>query len=41
LEEKRCHEAVADNDSDIDICTKPWHGDLHIYLKNMLIENEK
>lgn len=44
LEGKRCHEAVAadvDNDGDIDICTKPWHGDLHIYLKNMLIDNEK
>ncbi len=41
LEEQQIHEAVAadvDSDGDIDICTKPWHGKLHIYLENKLIE---
>jgi hypothetical protein len=41
LEGKRIHEAVAadvDRDGDIDICTKPWNGSLHIYLENQLIE---
>ena len=41
LQGKRIHEAVAadvDNDGDIDICSKPWHGKLHIYLENKLIE---
>ena len=36
----RCHEAVAgdvDEDGDVDICFKPWNGDLHIYLENKLI----
>lgn len=35
----RCHEAMAgdvDADGDIDICFKPWNGDLHIYLENKL-----
>ncbi|MGV8095010.1 MAG: FG-GAP repeat domain-containing protein [Mangrovibacterium sp.] len=39
LERKRCHEAVAadvDGDGDIDICTKPWSGDLHLFLENRL-----
>jgi len=43
LEGKRCHEAKAadvDGDGDIDICTKPWSGNLHIYLRNRLIENK-
>ncbi len=42
LEGKRCHEAQAadvDADGDIDICTKPWHGDLHLYLRNLLVED--
>jgi len=42
LKGKRCHEAKAadvDGDGDIDICTKPWSGDEHIYLRNMLKEN--
>ena len=42
LSGKRCHEAMAgdvDGDGDIDICSKPWHGDLHFYLRNMLVEN--
>lgn len=42
LRGKRCHEAKAadvDGDGDIDICTKPWDGDEHIYLRNMLKEN--
>ena len=42
LEGKRCHEAKAadvDGDGDIDICFKPWNGDEHIYLRNMLREN--
>ncbi|MEE9461812.1 MAG: FG-GAP-like repeat-containing protein, partial [Bacteroidales bacterium] len=41
LEGRRIHEAVAadvEGDGDIDICTKPWHGGLHIYLENKLIE---
>ena len=41
IEGKRIHEAAAadvDNDGDIDICTKPWRGGLHIYLENKLIE---
>ena len=36
---KRCHEAKAadvDNDGDIDICSKPWNGDEHIFLRNMI-----
>lgn len=39
LSGKRCHEAKAadvDSDGDIDICSKPWNGDEHIYLRNML-----
>ncbi len=28
-----------DNDGDIDICSKPWNGDEHVYLRNMLKEN--
>jgi hypothetical protein len=42
LEGRRCHEAKAadvDRDGDIDICTKPWDGNEHIYLRNMLKEN--
>ena len=42
LSGKRCHEAKAadvDGDGDIDICSKPWNGDEHIYLRNMLKEN--
>jgi hypothetical protein len=41
LEGKRIHEAVAgdvDRDGDVDICTKPWNGGLHIYLENKIIE---
>lgn len=44
LEGKRCHEAKAadvDRDGDIDIATKPWQGSLHIYLRNMLVEDKK
>ncbi|HPE74664.1 MAG TPA: aspartate/glutamate racemase family protein [Draconibacterium sp.] len=39
LEGKRVHEALgadADGDGDIDILSKPWHGDLHFYLENKL-----
>ncbi len=25
-----------DGDGDIDICSKPWNGDEHVYLRNML-----
>lgn len=41
FEGPRCHEAVAadvDDDGDIDIGSKPWDGDLHVYLRNLLIE---
>ncbi|MGK7396617.1 MAG: FG-GAP repeat domain-containing protein [Candidatus Cyclobacteriaceae bacterium M3_2C_046] len=41
LSDYRIHEAVADDvdqDGDIDICTKPWHGGKHIYLENKLIK---
>lgn len=34
----RCHEGVAadvDGDGDVDICSKPWNGDLHVYLENL------
>ncbi len=44
LEGKRCHEAKAadvDGDGDIDICTKPWSGNLHFYLRNRLVEDSK
>jgi hypothetical protein len=44
IEGKRCHEAKAadvDGDGDIDICTKPWSGSLHFYLRNMLVESTK
>jgi len=23
-----------DGDGDIDICSKPWHGNVHVYLEN-------
>jgi len=42
LSGKRCHEAKVadvDGDGDIDICSKPWNGDEHVYLRNMLKEN--
>jgi hypothetical protein len=41
---KECHEAKAadvDQDGDIDICTKPWNGNLHFYLRNMLVEDRQ
>jgi hypothetical protein len=28
-----------DGDGDNDICSKPWNGDEHVYLRNMLKEN--
>ena len=28
-----------DKDGDLDICSKAWNGDLHIYLRNMLVEH--
>lgn len=37
----RIHEAVAadvDQDGDIDICSKPWDGDLHIFMENLLVK---
>jgi len=42
LQGKRCHEAKAadvDGDGDIDIASKPWRGNLHFYLRNMLKED--
>ena len=44
LEGPRCHEGVAadvDGDGDVDICSKPWNGDLHVYLKNLLMESRR
>lgn len=44
LEGKRCHEAKVadvDGDGDIDICTKPWSGSLHFYLRNRLVEDKE
>ena len=41
LEGYRCHEARAgdvDGDGDIDICSKPWNGNIHVYLENKLID---
>lgn len=35
----RCHEAKAadvDGDGDIDICSKPWSGNIHVFLENKL-----
>jgi hypothetical protein len=29
-----------DNDGDLDICTKPWNGNLHIHLRHMLVEDK-
>lgn len=40
LEGYRCHEgkaAYVDGDGDIDICSKPWHGNVHVFLENKLI----
>lgn len=40
LSGRRCHEAKAadvDQDGDVDICTKPWRGNEHIYLRNTLV----
>ncbi len=28
--------ADVDGDGDIDICSKPWNGNEHVYLRNML-----
>jgi hypothetical protein len=42
FEGPRCHEGVAadvDGDGDVDICSKPWNGNLHLYLENRLIAN--
>jgi len=41
LSGKLCHESKAadvDGDGDIDVCSKPWNGDEHVYLRNMLKE---
>jgi FG-GAP-like repeat len=40
LDDLRSHEAMAadvDQDGDIDICTNPWHRDLHLFLENFLV----
>jgi hypothetical protein len=42
LNNYECHEARAadvDGDGDIDICSKPWTGNSHVYLENKLIDN--
>jgi len=36
------HDNVAadvDGDGDVDICSKPWNGSLHVYLRNLLVES--
>lgn len=37
-----CHGGIAvgdiDGDGDIDIFTKPWSGDLHLFVENLLID---
>ncbi|MBN2474871.1 MAG: VCBS repeat-containing protein [Pirellulales bacterium] len=41
LEGPRCHEGVAadvDGDGDVDICSKPWNGNLHLFLENLLVD---
>jgi len=38
LSGKRCHEAMCgdvDGDGDIDVCSKPWNGDEHVFLENL------
>jgi len=38
----RTHESVCgdvDGDGDVDILTKPWRGDLHVYVENLLKAN--
>jgi hypothetical protein len=42
LEGPECHEGVAgdvDGDGDLDICSKAWNGNLHVYLRNMLVQH--
>ena len=44
LSKTECFDAMAadvDGDGDIDICSKPWRGEVNYYLRNMLIEKEK
>ena len=41
LEGPRCHEGVAadvDGDGDVDVCSKPWNGSLHVYLENLRVD---
>lgn len=41
LEGRQVHETVAadvDGDGDIDICSKPWSGTLHIFLENKRVK---
>jgi hypothetical protein len=41
LENFRCHEAKAadvDGDGDVDICAKPWNGNIHVFLENKLTD---
>jgi hypothetical protein len=30
-----------DGDGDVDLCSKPWKGDRHVYLRNMLVEDRR
>ena len=36
--DERLGDSDVDGDGDVDICSKPWRGDLHVYLKNTLVE---
>lgn len=40
----RTHESVAgdvDGDGDIDILTKPWAGNLHLFIENQFIQSDR
>ena len=42
LKGQRTHESVCadvDGDGDLDILTKPWNGDLHLFAENLLISD--
>jgi hypothetical protein len=41
---RRTHESVCgdiDGDGDIDILTKPWNGDLHLFVENLCVDRRR